>query len=98
MDVALEQQVWQRARRRCEYCQFSPDVSLLPFQLDHIIAEKHGGKTVLENLALSCERCNSLRAQTSLATWMEITSRSSIQGSIRGQITLNGLAQRCPAK
>lgn len=59
MDAALEQHVWRRAKRRCEYCQFPADVSLLPFQLDHIIAEKHGGKTVAENLALSCERCNS---------------------------------------
>ncbi len=34
-------------------------MSLLPFQLDHIIAEKHGGRTTDNNLALSCERCNS---------------------------------------
>jgi hypothetical protein len=27
-------------------------------QVDHIIAEKHGGKTTLENLALSCTLCN----------------------------------------
>jgi hypothetical protein len=26
----------------------------LPFQLDHIIAEQHGGETVLENLAWCC--------------------------------------------
>ena len=59
MDVALHQLVWQRAQHRCEYCQFPADVSLLPFQIDHIIAEKHGGPTTAENLALSCERCNS---------------------------------------
>jgi len=34
-------------------------VALLPFQIDHIIAEKHGGVTAPDNLALSCERCNS---------------------------------------
>jgi hypothetical protein len=27
--------------------------------LDHIIAEKHRGPTTADNLALSCERCNS---------------------------------------
>jgi hypothetical protein len=27
-------------------------------QVDHVIAEKHGGQTVIENLALSCTVCN----------------------------------------
>jgi hypothetical protein len=26
--------------------------------VDHVIAEKHGGQTVLDNLALSCTVCN----------------------------------------
>jgi len=56
MEVTLQQLVWQRAQHRCEYCQCPADVSLLPFQIDHIIAEKHGGPTVAENLALSCQR------------------------------------------
>jgi hypothetical protein len=30
----------------------------LPFQMDHIIAEQHGGPTVDDNLALACARCN----------------------------------------
>jgi 5-methylcytosine-specific restriction endonuclease McrA len=30
----------------------------LPFQIDHILAEKHGGETVESNLALSCPHCN----------------------------------------
>jgi hypothetical protein len=59
MDAALERLVWERANGRCEYCQFPAEISLLPFQLDHIIAEKHGGPTTADNLALSCERCNS---------------------------------------
>ncbi len=59
MDAELEQLVWQRAEGRCEYCQFPADITLLPMQIDHIIAEKHGGATAADNLALSCERCNS---------------------------------------
>jgi len=59
MDAELRQLVWQRAASRCEYCHVPAEVSLLPFQIDHIIAEKHGGPTVVDNLALSCERCNS---------------------------------------
>jgi len=30
----------------------------LPFQIDHIIAEQHGGATVASNLALACAACN----------------------------------------
>jgi hypothetical protein len=30
----------------------------LPFQLDHIRAQKHGGKTTLANLCWSCLPCN----------------------------------------
>jgi len=30
----------------------------LPFQIDHIRAEKHGGETTEANLALACPHCN----------------------------------------
>jgi hypothetical protein len=33
-------------------------LSLASHQVDHIIAEKHGGQTLAENLALSCSLCN----------------------------------------
>src|SRR3990170_2463074 len=59
MDAELRLLVWQRASSRCEYCRIPAEVALLPFQIDHIIAEKHGGLTIADNLALSCERCNS---------------------------------------
>ncbi len=59
MDTELQELVWQRANSRCEYCQFPTEIALLPFQIDHVIAEKHDGATVAANLALNCERCNS---------------------------------------
>lgn len=59
MDVALARQVWQRAYRRCEYCQMPQDYDKTPFEIDHIISRKHGGATVASNLALSCFWCNS---------------------------------------
>jgi len=53
------QQVTARANECCEYClsqsRFSPDI----FSIDHIIPRVAGGKTFLDNLALSCQRCNS---------------------------------------
>jgi hypothetical protein len=59
MDVELERLVRRRAKQRCEYCHFPAAVALLPFQIDHIISQKLHGETVADNLALSCERCNS---------------------------------------
>jgi hypothetical protein len=48
----LDLEVRRRATGRCEYCLFPESASELPFHIDHIIAEKHGGKSVAENLAL----------------------------------------------
>ena len=31
---------------------------MMALQIDHIISEKQGGPTVLENLALACSTCN----------------------------------------
>ena len=33
-------------------------MAFFPHEIDHIIAEKHGGETNAENLALTCWRCN----------------------------------------
>jgi len=33
----------------------------LDFAIDHIIAEKHGGATTVDNLGLSCYWCNSFK-------------------------------------
>lgn len=56
--AALRKQVIERAESRCEYCRFPQSVTLLAFEMEHIISEKHGGTTTLENLALACPYCN----------------------------------------
>ena len=56
--AALRNLVYERADGCCEYCLVSEAVSFATHQIDHIIAEKHGGLTVEENLALSCALCN----------------------------------------
>jgi hypothetical protein len=48
----------QRAEWRCEYCLLLAGVSYYAHEADHIIAVKHGGKTVADNLAFTCWRCN----------------------------------------
>jgi HNH endonuclease len=59
--AALRQLVLERAEGRCEYCRFPQDAAFLTFEIDHIIAEKHSGATVAENLALACVFCNSFK-------------------------------------
>jgi hypothetical protein len=56
--TALRNLVYKRAKGLCEYCKISEEVSFAKHQIDHVIAEKHGGLTVEQNLALSCTICN----------------------------------------
>ncbi|WP_165075384.1 HNH endonuclease [Paludisphaera rhizosphaerae] len=58
MDRKLESLVWERAEGRCEYCQMLANDDVLPFEIDHIIAEQHQGSTSEENLCLACFACN----------------------------------------
>ena len=58
ISVALRRLVEERAGGRCEYCLLPGVVAFFPHEVDHVVAEKHGGATVAENLALTCWRCN----------------------------------------
>ena len=51
--------VRKRAAGRCEYCHFPEAFAELGFQLDHVVALKHGGAHDAANLAFACYRCNS---------------------------------------
>jgi len=55
---ALRQSVVERAQGRCEYCLLHQDDSFWSHEIDHVVAEKHDGQTVLDNLCLSCLDCN----------------------------------------
>lgn len=58
MRAVLRREIWRLAGQACEYCRLPQQFDPLPFQIDHIIAEQHGGLTVRENLSLSCLYCN----------------------------------------
>jgi 5-methylcytosine-specific restriction endonuclease McrA len=53
ISFSLRQLVIERAQGRCEYCLIHQDFSIYTHEIDHIIAVKHGGQTLSENLALS---------------------------------------------
>lgn len=61
MQSSLARHVWQRANGLCEYCQIHQTLDDAPFQIDHVIAKKHGGQTLASNLALSCLFCNTFK-------------------------------------
>lgn len=56
--AALRQLIYHRAKGQCEYCLIPEAVSFAAHQVDHIIAQKHGGLTDADNLALACTLCN----------------------------------------
>jgi len=58
VSTTLRRQVIERAGNRCEYCLLPSEVAFFPHEVDHVVAEKHGGATDIDNLALACWRCN----------------------------------------
>jgi hypothetical protein len=50
--------VMKRAEGICEYCLIACIDTAFGCSVEHIIAEKHRGKTVLGNLAIACMLCN----------------------------------------
>ncbi len=58
VSVELRRLVTARAEGLCEYCLIHEDDTYLGCQVDHIIAEKHGGPTQQDNLAYACTFCN----------------------------------------
>ena len=54
----LRRVVRARAGGRCGYCLAPERLSFHTHQVDHIVAQKHGGETTAGNLALSCISCN----------------------------------------
>lgn len=61
--IELRRTVIERANQRCEYCR-KPVVGFFAHEVDHVIAQKHGGATVLTNLAFACFECNRYKAAT----------------------------------
>ncbi|MFV9506118.1 MAG: HNH endonuclease [Oscillochloridaceae bacterium umkhey_bin13] len=56
---ALRRLVESRAHGQCEYCLLPSELAfMLPHEVDHVVAEKHGGSTNEHNLAFTCWRCN----------------------------------------
>ena len=71
---SLRDQVRQRAKARCEYCQLPQTCTVLPHEIDHILAQKHRGQTSLENLCLACAQCNASKG-SNIAGYDPVTGK-----------------------
>lgn len=61
MAASRPHHVRERAAGRCEYCRLRQNATFVPFEIDHIISRKHGGRGVASNLAVACWYCNSFK-------------------------------------
>lgn len=68
ISAALRQVLHNRANGACEYCLIPEVVTLVPHEVDHVIAEKHGGQTSEANLALACTLCNKYKGSDLAST------------------------------
>ncbi len=73
VSLELRRLVAGRAHRLCEYCLIHEEDTYFGCQVEHIIAEKHGGPTEAGNLAYACAVCN--RAKGSDLGTISATSR-----------------------
>lgn len=71
----LKKVVAERAQGCCEYCRSQARFAIQPFSIEHIILRSQGGKTTLENLALSCQGCNNHK-------YNKIEGRDPVSGDI----------------
>lgn len=85
ISAALRREVIERAGNRCEYCLLPAEVAFYPHEVDHVIAEKHGGATDINNLAFACWRCNRHKG-SDLTSFDPQTQRLSLLFDPRTQI------------
>ena len=67
----LREFVFNRANGLCEYCKSPANISPQAFAIEHIIPISKDGKTIPENLALSCQGCNNYKYnKTTAIDWI----------------------------
>ncbi len=60
--LVLRSQVREQFANCCAYCQTAEQLTVVTFEVEHIVPIIAGGKTTIENLCLSCPSCNRYKA------------------------------------
>jgi hypothetical protein len=67
VSVELQREVRAQFDNRCAYCRTSEALTVVTFEVEHILPRVSGGTTVLENICLACPTCNRLKADRTTA-------------------------------
>jgi hypothetical protein len=73
ISAALRSLVVERAGNRCEYCRLAQESQIATFPVDHVTPVTLEGRTLLDNLALACPRCNA-------AKWLYVEAADPVSG------------------
>jgi hypothetical protein len=73
----LRRQIIEGSQARCAYCHSPQHLMGVEFEVDHILPRAAGGKTVADNLCLSCPTCNRYKATRSTA--LDPLTRQTVQ-------------------
>lgn len=65
--VELQRAVRARYGNCCAYCHTAEDLTIVVFEIEHIVPRALGGETVLDNLCLACPMCNRCKADRTRA-------------------------------
>ncbi len=99
MDASVRALVRRRAGNCCEYRLLRQEhLPFSIFQIEHIVARKHGGNDEPDNLALACGRCNSHKGANLTGVDPEtiLTAARADAGRLSTQVrhSLSGFSQR----
>jgi 5-methylcytosine-specific restriction endonuclease McrA len=67
VSVELQQQVRSHFQECCAYCHTFEPLSVVPFEMEHIIPLSVGGSTDFDNLCLACPVCNRHKSNRQVA-------------------------------
>jgi hypothetical protein len=89
VNAQLRGEIIERAGNCCEYCGISQEDQLFAFEIDPIIAEKHGGPTVSDNLCLSCPDCNAYKGSDIASIDWKMMLNSLPCSTLVGKVSMN---------
>ncbi|MBL8872292.1 MAG: HNH endonuclease [Planctomycetaceae bacterium] len=56
--LAIRREIREHYFQCCAYCQSSEALTVVTFEVEHIVPRSHGGQTEFNNLCLACPSCN----------------------------------------
>jgi hypothetical protein len=62
VSVALRRRVREHFFGCCAYCQSNESLTVVTFEIEHIVPSSLGGKTCFDNLCLACPACNRFKS------------------------------------